>query len=183
MRLLADIFTASRLVIAAFTVWAGVQYGADAFGAVAAAVLLGWTLDTLDGHLARAASNPQPSWLGRHERQLDAVMVVAGFLYLTLIGFIPVWICVTYLILLALVVIWFRSVAVMTVLEAPLALLIPVFAFFVEPFWGWMFVLWGLVAALLDWRRLKVRIRILWEDAQRLRRGVPEGDAQGTKQP
>ena len=187
MRLLADIFTAARLGIAAFIVYAGVQYGADAFGAVAAAILVGWTLDTLDGHLARAASDPTPSWLGRHERQLDAVMVIAGFLYLTLIGIVPVWVFITYLALSALLLVWFRSVAVMTVLEAPLALLIPAVAFFLEPFWGWMFVLWGLVTAFLDRRRLLVRVRILWDDAQRLRRGashrgVSDGDAEGVEQ-
>jgi hypothetical protein len=182
MRLLADIFTAARLGIAAFIVYAGVQYGAEAFGAVAVAILLGWTLDTLDGHLARAASNSQPSWLGRHERQLDAVMVVAGFLYLTLIGIIPVWLFVAYLALSAVLLIWFRSVAVMTVLEAPLALLIPAVAFFLEPFWGWMFVLWGLVAAFLDRRRLQVRLQILWDDAKRLRAGGSEGDAESVEQ-
>jgi phosphatidylglycerophosphate synthase len=182
MRLLADILTASRLGIAAFIVYAGVEYGTDAFGAVAAAVLLGWTLDTLDGHLARAASNPQPSWLGRHERQFDAVMVVAGFLYLTLSGIIPVWVCATYLVLSALLLFWFRSIAVMTVLEGPLALLVPVVAFFLEPFWGWMFVLWSAVAAILDRRRLRVRVRILWEDAQRLRKGVRQGDREGAGQ-
>jgi len=38
-----------------------VRYGGKAFGAVVAATLIGWTLDTAGGHLARAASNPVPS--------------------------------------------------------------------------------------------------------------------------
>lgn len=169
MRLLADIFTALRLVISAYIVYAGLEYGKDAFGAVAAATLLGWTLDTADGHLARASSNPEPSWLGRHERYIDTIMVLAGFVYLTLIGLIPVWVCVGYLLLCGLLLARFRSIALLTVLEGPLALAIPLVSFFVAPLWGWIFVAWGVVALVLDWRRLRIRIGILWEDVQRLR--------------
>jgi hypothetical protein len=181
MRMLADIFTAARVGIAAFVVYAGLRLGAEAFGAVAAAILLGWTLDTLDGHLARAASDPEPSWIGLHERQLDAVMVVAGFLYLTLIGVVPAWVFLTYLALSALILLWFRSVAVMTILEAPITLLIPLTAFFLEPFWGWMFVFWSLAALILDRRRLGVRVRILWKDAQRLWGHISDGDTEGAE--
>jgi hypothetical protein len=177
MGLVADTFTAARLGIAAFAVYAGLRYGQAAFGAVAAAVLLGWTLDTLDGHLARADSDREPSWLGQHERLVDAVMVVAGFIYLTLIGIVPAWASLGYLTAAALLLIRFRSAAVLTVLEGPLALLIPLVAFFVEPLWGWVYLAWGLVALLLDHRRLAVRVRILVEDAQHLL-GIHPDDAQ-----
>lgn len=69
MRLLADIFTAVRLVFAAFIVYAGLQYGAQAFGVAAAVFLLGWTLDVLDGHLARAdTSRPPVGWVSTSAR-------------------------------------------------------------------------------------------------------------------
>jgi hypothetical protein len=180
MRVLADIFTALRLVIAAYILYGGVRYGREAFGAVAAATLIGWTLDTVDGHLARAASNPVPSWLGRHERYIDTVMVVAGFIYLTLIGIVPAWVCVAYLLMCVLLLVAFRSIALLTVLESPLTLLIPVAAFVLAPVWGWLFVFWGIVALLLDRRRLWIRLRILWEDAQRLRRSSRHDTAQAS---
>ena len=176
MRTLADIATGLRFVIAAYIIYAGVQLGADAFAGVAAATLLGWTLDTVDGHLARAASDSQPSWLGARERYVDTVMVVAGFLYATLIGVVPVWVCVAYLVVSTLLVLIFRSIALLTVLEVPLAILIPIMAFSLAPIWGWIFVGWGLVAAILDRRRLWVRLRILWDDVQRMR-GVTEDDS------
>lgn len=169
MGLIADILTAVRLGIAAFIIYAGLRFGVAAFGAVAGGILLGWTLDTLDGTLARAAKDHEPSWLGSHERQIDAVMVVAGFIYLTLIEIIPVWLCIAYLVVAVLLVARYRSIAVMTVLEAPLVILIPVVAFFIEPLWGWLYVAWGLVAVIVDRRRLRVRLQILWNDAQRLR--------------
>jgi hypothetical protein len=169
MRMLADVATGLRLVIAAYILYAGVRLGADSFAGVAAATLIGWTLDTVDGHLARAAPDLPPGWLGVHERYIDTVMVLAGFLYVTLIGVVPVWVCVAYLVVSALLVLFFRSIAVLTVLEAPLTALIPILAFWLAPVWGWIFVAWGLVAAVLDRRRLWVRVGILWEDVQRLR--------------
>lgn len=170
MRTLADIATALRLGIAAYIVYAGLQQGRESFGAVAAATLIGWTLDTVDGHLARAASNPEPTWFGRNERYIDTTMILAGFVYLTLIGIVPVWLFVAYLLVSALVLIRFRSIALLTVLEGPLALLIPATALFLAPLWFWLFVAWGVVALILDWRRLRVRIGIVWDDAKRLKR-------------
>jgi hypothetical protein len=167
--MLADIATGLRLVIAAYIIYAGVQLGAESFAGVAAATLIGWTLDTVDGHLARAASGSQPSWLGVRERYIDTVMVVAGFIYATLIGVIPVWVFIAYLVVSTLLVLVFRSIALLTVLEVPLAALIPVFAFSLAPLWGWIFVVWGVVAAILDRRRLWVRVKILWDDVQRMR--------------
>ncbi len=178
MRLLADIFTAVRLVFAAFIVFAGLQYGAQAFGAVAAVFLLGWTLDVLDGHLARADTSRPPSWLGLHERQVDAVMVVAGFVYLTLIGIVPAWLSIAYLGVLRP----FRSKAVLTLLEAPLVILMVVTVFFLEPLWGWLYVAWAVGTAIVDRRRLKIRLEILWDDALRLRDRLTSGDAEGAEE-
>lgn len=176
MRTLADIATGLRLVIAAYIIYAGMRLGAESFAGVAAATLIGWTLDTVDGHLARAAAESQPSWLGARERYIDTVMVVAGFIYATLIGVVPVWLCVAYLMVSTLLVLAFRSIALLTVLEAPLAALIPILAFSLAPLWGWIFVAWGLVAAILDRRRLWVRVKILWDDVQRMR-GVTEDES------
>jgi hypothetical protein len=176
MRTLADIATGLRLVIATYIVYAGVWLGPESFAGVAAAILIGWTLDTVDGHLARAASDTQPSWLGARERYIDSVMVVAGFIYVTLIGVVPVWFCIAYLVVSALLVLGFRSIALLTALEAPLTALIPILAFWLAPLWGWIFLAWGIVAAILDRRRLGVRLRILWDDLQRTR-GVTEDES------
>jgi len=172
MRILADIATALRLGIVAFILYAGVQYGQEAFGAVAAVFLLGWILDTLDGHLARAAVNAEPSWLGRNERLIDAVMVVAIWLYLTLIGIVSAWICAAYLAIAVLLLARFRSIAILTVLEAPIVLLLLVVAFVLAPLWGWLYVICGVVGGILDRRRLRVRITILWEDVRHLRGSI-----------
>jgi hypothetical protein len=177
MRTLADIATGLRLVIAAYIVYAGLHLGPESFAGVAALTLVGWTLDTVDGHLARAATDSQPSWLGSHDRYIDTVMVVAGFLYVALIGVIPVWVCIAYLLASALLVLFFRSIALLTALEAPLAALIPILAFWLAPLWGWIFVAWSIVAAILDRRRLWVRVGILWDDLKQAPGTAEDGSA------
>ncbi|MFL7810281.1 MAG: hypothetical protein AB8I80_16705, partial [Anaerolineae bacterium] len=164
--------------IAAYIVYAGLNLGPESFAGVAAVTLIGWTLDTVDGHLARAATDARPSWLGRHDRYIDTVMVVAGFLYATLIGVVPIWVCVAYLLLSALLVLFSRSIALLAALEAPLVALMPILAFWLAPLWGWIFVAWSLVAAILDRRRLRVRLRILWDDLHRARGAAEDGSAQ-----
>jgi len=37
------------------------------------------------------------------------------------------------------------------------------------PILGWAWVAWGLGALILDHKRLMVRLRILWDDWQRIR--------------
>jgi len=174
--MLADIATGLRLAIAAYIIYAGLHLGAESYAAVVAVTLIGWTLDTVDGHLARAAPETEPSWLGGHERYIDTVMIVAGLVYVTLIGIVPAWVCVAYLVVSAILVLGFRSIALLTALEAPATALIPVLAFWQAPLWGWVSVVWGIVAALLDRRRLWVRLRILWDDLQRVR-GVTEDES------
>jgi len=174
MRVLADIATGLRLGIAAYIVYAGLQFGRAAFGSVAAAFLGGWILDAVDGHLARAASNPQSSWLGRHDRMIDLVMVVAGLVYLILIEIVPLWAGLAYLLAAGLLLARFRSIALLTLLEAPLVILMLLVAFALEPLWGWLYLIAGLIGAFLDRRRLRVRLCILWEDVRRIR--APEGE-------
>lgn len=167
MGTLADIATALRFAIAAYILYVGLSHEQGTFGSVAAVMLVGWTLDAVDGHLARAAGERTPSWLGRNERLVDAGMVVSGFLYLTLIGIVPLWAGLVYLFGAVLVLWRIRSIALLTVLEAPLMLLFLITAFRLQPVWGWIYVAWGILAGILDWRRLQIRIRILWADVQR----------------
>jgi len=57
LRTLADLLTALRLLLAALIVGLGFTYGTDGFGAAVCLLLVGWTADTLDGHIARRAKS------------------------------------------------------------------------------------------------------------------------------
>jgi len=169
MRILADALTASRLVIAAGIVGIGIPWGRGALSMVQIATLLGWTADTVDGHLARRAPAGQKTLISKHDRTVDAFMVLAGFLYMTAVGFVSWWFCLLYLAVSAGLVYHFRSTALTTLLEAPLVLQMPVVALREVPILGWTWVTWGFLALILDHKRLMVRLRILWDDWQRVR--------------
>jgi hypothetical protein len=169
MQILADALTASRLVIAASIVGIGIPWGREALNLVQIATLLGWTADTVDGHLARRAPTGRRTWISDHDRTVDAFMVVAGFLYMTAIGFVSWWFCLAYLAVSAGLIYRFRSIALTTILEAPLVLQMPVVALRETPILGWTWVAWGFLALILDHRRLMVRLRILWDDWRRMR--------------
>ena len=143
MRVLADALTASRLVIAAGIVGIGIPWGRGALGMVQIATLLGWTADTVDGHLARRAPEGGRTWISDHDRTVDAFMVVAGFLYMTAVGFVSWRFCLTYLAISAGLIYRFRSSALTTLLEAPLVLQMPVVALREVPILGWAWVAWG----------------------------------------
>jgi phosphatidylglycerophosphate synthase len=169
MRTLADALTASRLVIAAGIVGIGIPWGRGALHLVQIATLLGWTADTVDGHLARRAPKGRRTWISNHDRTVDAFMVLAGFLYMTAIGFVSWWFCLLYLTVSAGLIYRFRSSALTTLLEAPLVLQMPVVALREVPSLGLAWLVWGLLALILDRKRLAVRLRILWDDWQRMR--------------
>lgn len=169
MQVLADALTASRLVIAAGIVGIGIPWGRGALNMVQIATLLGWTADTVDGHLARRAPAGQKTLISRHDRTVDAFMVVAGFLYMTAIGFVSWWFCLAYLTVSAGLIYRFRSPALATLLEAPLVLQMPLVALMEVPALGLAWLSWGLLALILDRKRLAVRLRILWDDWRRMR--------------
>jgi len=145
MRILADALTASRLVIAAGIVGIGIPWGRGALGMVQIVTLLGWTADTVDGHLARRAPEGRRTWISDHDRTIDAVMIVAGFLYMTAIGFVSWGFCLAYLAVSAGLIYHFRSSALTTLLEAPLVLQMPIVALRKHPSWdgpGWPGAWW-----------------------------------------
>jgi len=169
MRILADVLTASRLVIAAGIVGVGIPWGRGALNLVQIATLVGWTADTVDGHLARRAPADQQTLISKHDRTVDAVMVVAGFLYMTAVGFVSWWFCLAYLAVSAGLIYRFRSITLVTLLETPLVLQMPLVALMETPLLGLAWVAWGLLALILDHKRLMVRLRILWDDWRRMR--------------
>jgi len=169
MRTLADALTASRLAIAAGIVGIGIPWGRAALNLVQIATLLGWTADTVDGHLARRAPASQKTLISKHDRTVDAFMVLAGFLYMTAVGFVSWWVCLAYLAVSAGLIYRFRSAALTTLLEAPLVIQMPVVALMETPTLGLAWVAWGFLALILDRKRFMVRLHILWDDWQRVR--------------
>ena len=159
----ADILTGSRLVIAGMILYLGKTQSSEALTSVSLLCLLGWTTDTIDGHFARKSSPPHNSLIGRNDRAVDLIMIFAGWLYLIASGFLPKWKAGIYTLGAFLTVLRFRSKFVLTTVEIIPALAIPITTLKYEPKLGLVWILWALSAAVLDHKRLKVRIGILLE--------------------
>ena len=78
-RCLADLATLARAGVVGW-VLLQVGEGPEALGQVARLLLVGWSLDILDGILARASGRPSP--LAAWDYLLDAGLAWAGWAYL-----------------------------------------------------------------------------------------------------
>jgi hypothetical protein len=167
LRILADSLTGLRLVLAALIVGLGFTRGKDALETVIGALLVGWTADTLDGHVARRSRDTRKTWLSQNDIPVDAAMAVSSLIYLTMAGFVSVAVCLAYLVVASLLVAVFRARTLIIALEVPLALLPVVIGFARRPVLGWAFVGWAALAVLLDHHRFFVRVRMFFD-------GVPD---------
>jgi len=169
MRFWADLLTASRLFLAVVILRLGFTAGAGALDTVTFCILLGWTTDTLDGHVARRDRSGRQTWLSRSDLTVDVVFVVSGLLYLTVAGFVPWAFSLVYFSTGSLLLIFFRTRSLVIALEAPLAVLPAIVAFVERPFLGWAYVGWASTAFLLDRRRFFVRLRLFGDGWRQVR--------------
>ena len=182
MRFWADLLTASRLVLAAIIVGLGIVQGEGAFGVVIYLLVLGWSSDTLDGHLARRDSSGRQTWFSRNDVTVDAILVVSGLLYLSLAGFVPWVFSLAYLTVAGLLLLLFHSRSLAIALELPAGLLPAVVALTERPPLGWVIVGWIIVTFILDWRRFLVRLRLFIHGWQR-RSNRPPATSSGLPHP
>ncbi len=164
----ADILTASRLFIAGVILYLGKTQSSEALTSVSLLCLLGWTTDTIDGHLARKSFPSHNSLIGRNDRAVDFIMIFSGWLYLIASGFLPKGKAGIYTLGAFLTVLHFRSKLVLTTVEIIPAIAIPITTLKYEPRLGLVWILWALSAAVLDHKRVKVRINILLESRKHI---------------
>lgn len=78
MRRLADALTLSRIALAMAISYLGLsQTQEQSLRAVTWLTFAAWNTDWLDGQVARRAKDPVSSWVGRHDLEIDLVLVTA----------------------------------------------------------------------------------------------------------
>jgi hypothetical protein len=102
---LADTLTGVRLLIALYLVWLGWHKGPDAIGSAGLALLAAWITDVLDGPLARCDPRDIRTWIGDRDLEADMAVALGVWIYLTLAGFLSLWLAGIYLVV-AGVVLW-----------------------------------------------------------------------------
>jgi len=149
----ADILTATRLFMAIFILLLGLFVGREALGTVMMVQLLAWTTDILDEPLARRDASGRSAWWDDKDFPIDALLVLALFLYLTVSGFIVPWFSTIYLSLGTILLFRFRSQQVAMSFMAPILALTLYLAFRHVPIWGFTTVAWCIVALISNWPR------------------------------
>lgn len=102
---LADLITWFRALLAPLLILLGLTAGTDALPAAVWLLIANWTLDSLDGPLARRGDLSRHTWVGDHDLEID-MLFSAGLLgYMAASGLVGWQITLIYL-LIWLVIFW-----------------------------------------------------------------------------
>ncbi|WP_448567254.1 hypothetical protein [Thermus sp.] len=161
-RCLADLATLARAGVVGW-VLLQVGEGPEALGQVVRLLLLGWSLDILDGVLARASGRPSP--LAAWDYPLDAGLAWAGWAYLAGAGLVPVGFAWAWVVLALVLLLRHPRKSLSMLLQVP-----PTFAPFLvasglAPAAFREAALWVVLALLLDGRRFLEVVREFLEEA------------------
>lgn len=153
----ADILTATRLVLAVAIIFVAVFAGQKRTGlmdTVLLLVLVGWTSDMFDGRLARKDTTDTKTFIGEADLAVDLILDVAALFFFAAAGFVP-WIWVAgYLALAAVLILIWTNVTLTSILELPVLALHPVLAFIFTRYMGWFFLGWMGMAMIVNWHRM-----------------------------
>jgi hypothetical protein len=103
-RPLADLLTASRVLLAVYLAALGVTRGTEAVPVAVLTVIVSWLTDLVDGPLARWDPDPRISWVGEHDAEADLTTSLGVTAYLVLSGYVSPWIAAV--LVAALLLVW-----------------------------------------------------------------------------
>ena len=150
---LADMLTGVRFLMAIYLIWLGWQKGSEGIGSAALTLLAAWITDLLDGPLARRDPRGIHTWIGDHDLEVDVVVALGVWIYLTLAGFLSPWLAVAY-VLAAAAVLWRLGSVQLTwgVQALPYGLMIWT-SWRLVPAYGLLLVAWLGLVVLATWPR------------------------------
>ena len=84
LKIIADILTGSRFIVAMALTWLGWAQGIDGWYLATMLLIYSWTSDVLDGILARRSKTSLQTWIGRNDLYLDMLVALSLLAYMTL---------------------------------------------------------------------------------------------------
>jgi len=105
MKLLADILTALRVVLAILMGWIAIsRHDPVGFRALTWLAIVAFTTDWLDGPIARRSKNTTQTWLGYHDFEVDLTVTVA--LSIALYQYQLIWPVLAAIVIFIFWIIW-----------------------------------------------------------------------------
>ena len=83
LNLIADIFTASRLIISILIGVLGWYRGVDGWLFATILLVIAWSTDILDGIIARRSGSPGKTWVGKHDLHFDMLVALSLLVFMT----------------------------------------------------------------------------------------------------
>lgn len=162
LRFLADLAILARAGVVGW-VLLQVGLGPEALERVVRLLLLGWSLDVLDGVLARASGRSSP--LAAWDYPLDAGLAWAGWAYLAGAGLVPAGFAWAWMVLALVLLLRHPQKSLSMLLQVPPTFAPFLVAFSLAPAAFREAALWAVLALLLDGRRFLGVVREFLEEA------------------
>lgn len=148
----ADILTWARTLLAIVLPILGITQGAKSLQLAFLLLIINWTVDSLDGVLARRSSVQYHTWIGDHDLEIDMLISAGALAYLVAAGFLSWQVAVIY-VLVWLLVFWrFGVPHVMGVFfQIPIYLYFIIRATIEIPQIALWMVVWIVAAIIVTW--------------------------------
>jgi len=149
---LADLITFTRTLLIPSFIWLGLSQGIKALPVVTVLILLNWTLDSLDGPLARRQKDAGVTWIGKHDLEIDLLITTSVLIYLTAAGTLSWPVTIPYLLIWA-VIFWLKGIlAILGVLyQLPIYIWFIITVFLEMPQLLLLMIVWPLLAMIVSW--------------------------------
>jgi phosphatidylglycerophosphate synthase len=148
---LADLLTASRVLLAIVFAWLGLVGARDSLALAGFLLLTSWISDLFDGGLARQ-SGAGPTWIGDHDLEADVTVSLGVLIYLVGAGFLQPNYAVVYILFWVLFFWrwgWQRDPAML--FQAPIYLWLMVVAMQYAPQAGWWLIGYVVLVVVVTW--------------------------------
>ncbi len=152
---LADLITFTRTLLIPSIIWLGFSMGIKSLLIVTLLILLNWTLDSIDGPLARRRKDAVVTWIGKHDLEIDLLITTSVLIYMTAAGLVNWPVTVVYLLIWA-VIFWLKGIlAILGVIYQ-----LPIYVWFLitilleMPQLLLIMIVWPLLAIIVSWPKV-----------------------------
>jgi len=133
-------------------VWLGLVSGPESLPIVVVIVIYNWTVDSIDGPLARKSLSFHETWIGRRDLEIDMFFSTGLLVYLTAAGFVSLPFTALYL-FLWIVLFWWRGIihTLGVFYQAPIYIWFVFIVLRDAPQFAWLLIAWVVLALTITW--------------------------------